>query len=54
MRGGRVFRAVSALVVGIAVPALIYAVNGTVEPWAFVLGATIAIAWYVLPFFFAI
>ena len=25
-------------------------VNGTVEPWARVLGATLGISWYVLPF----
>ena len=46
------FRAISALVVALAVPLVVYLVNGTVEPWAFVLGAAIGIAWYVLPFMF--
>jgi hypothetical protein len=44
------FRAISAVVVALAVPLVIYLVNGTVEPWAFLLGAVIGVAWYFLPF----
>ena len=45
------FRAISALVVALAVPLAVYFVNGTVEPWAFLLGAAIGVAWYIVPFF---
>ena len=45
------FRTISAVVVGLAVPLIIFVVNGAVEPWAFVLGAAIAIGWYFLPFY---
>ena len=48
------FRTISAVVVGLAVPLVIYAVNGTDEPRAFVLGAAIGIAWYFVPFFLAL
>ena len=34
-----------------AVPLAVYLVNGTVEPWAFVLGAVIGFCyWYFFPF----
>jgi hypothetical protein len=40
-----------ALAIALAVPLAIYLVNGTVEPWAFVLGAVIGFSyWYFLPF----
>jgi hypothetical protein len=45
------FRGISAVAVALAVPLAIYLINGIVEPWAFLLGAVIGVAWYILPFF---
>jgi len=43
-------RAIS-VAIAIAVPAAIYLVNGTIEPWAFVLGAVAGVTyWYFGPF----
>ncbi len=37
--------------IALAVPLAIYLINGTVEPWAFVLGAVVGFNyWYFFPF----
>ena len=39
--------------VGLAIPLLVYVLNGTVEHWTFVLGAVIGFSnWYFFPFFY--
>jgi len=46
----RTFHAVTSVAIGLAVPLVIYLVNGTIEPWAFVLGAVIGFGyWYFGP-----
>ena len=42
-------RTIGAVAIGLAVPLVIYLVNGAVEPWAYVLGATAGIAWFICP-----
>ena len=40
-----------AVAIALAVPLAIYLVNGTIEPWSFILGAVIAFSyWYFFPF----
>ena len=46
-----VIHRVVAVVIALAVPLAIYLINGTVEPWAFVLGAVVGFSyWYFFPF----
>jgi hypothetical protein len=49
----RYLHAGTALVLALAAPAAVYAVNGAVEPWAFVLGGVLAFSyWYFGPWLF--
>jgi len=42
---------VVAVAIALAVPLAIYLINGSVEPWAFVLGAVVGFSyWYFFPF----
>ena len=42
-----------AVAISLAVPLAVYLINGTVEAWAFVLGAVIGFGfWYFFPFAF--
>jgi hypothetical protein len=51
MRLATVHRLLS-LAVGLAVPIIIYLINGALEPWMLVLGAVIGFSyWYFFPFF---
>jgi hypothetical protein len=43
----RAFHILSSIAIGLAVPLVIYLVNGTIEPWTFILGAVIGFGyWY--------
>jgi hypothetical protein len=47
----QVLHRVTSVVIGLAVPLAVYLVNGTVEPWAFVLAAVVGfLFWYAAPF----
>jgi hypothetical protein len=46
-----VARAILSLMVAVAVPGALYAINGVLEPWMFILGAVIGFGcWYFFPF----
>jgi hypothetical protein len=43
----RLYHRIMSVAVALAVPMVIYLLNGTIEPWAFVLGAVIGFSyWY--------
>jgi hypothetical protein len=47
----KTFHRTTSVVVGLAVPVAIFLINGTLAPWAFVLGAVIGFGyWYFGPF----
>jgi hypothetical protein len=47
----RLFHRIMSVAVALAMPMAIYLINGTIEPWAFVLGAVVGFSyWYFGPF----
>ena len=46
----RTFHRATSVAIALAVPLAIYLINGTIEPWAFVLGAVLGFSyWYFGP-----